>query len=377
MVTPDAVQGRRATAPLAPLAAAARGADGEGAVTPVLAGLAAAFPPAVDQSTLWTDFFADHYRDVRSAGRIFAHAGVQQRHPAVNPLVEDVSAWGTGDRMRRYLTEALPLGRSAVTAALAGAGLSVREPGLLAVVSCTGYVTPGVDIRLAAELGLPDDVQRLLIGHMGCYAALPGLAAVADFVTVHHRPAVLLCVELTSLHLQPASRDLSQVVAHALFSDAAVAAVLRPAEAAQPVPGLAVVDVAAATDVTTADQMTWDVTDHGFLMGLSARVPDTLAGQLPGTVAMLLRRHGLSVADVAHWAVHPGGPRILDVVQERLGLADAALEPSRATLRRHGNCSSGTVLAVLQELPVRPGERTVALAFGPGLTLYAVLLRAV
>ncbi|BCJ27781.1 type III polyketide synthase [Actinocatenispora sera] len=383
MVSPDAVStprapSRTAATPLATLASAAGRDGGEGAaVVPVLAGLAAAFPPAVDQSTLWTDFFAQHYRDVRGAGRIFAHAGVQRRHAAVNPLVEDISPAGTGDRMRRYLTEALPLGRSAVTAALADAGLSVHDPGLLAVVSCTGYVTPGVDIRLAADLGLRDDVQRLLIGHMGCYAALPGLATVADFVTVHRRPAVLLCVELTSLHLQPATRDLSQVVAHALFSDAAVAAVLRPAEATQPVPGLAVVDVAAVTDVTTSDQMTWDVTDHGFRMGLSARVPDTLAGQLPGTVATLLRRHGLSVADVAHWAVHPGGPRILDVVQERLGLSDAALEPSRATLREHGNCSSGTVLAVLQELPVRLGERTVALAFGPGLTLYAVLLRAV
>jgi len=373
MVTPSG-------AALTPDGASLRGPDAAPTdrpevVTPVLAGIAAAVPPPVSQDLLWSGFFAEHYQEVRSAERIFAHAGVGYRHPAVNPLIEDISAAGTGARMRRYLAEALPLGRTAVTDALADAGMPVTEPGLFAVVSCTGYATPGVDIRLAADLGLRDDVQRLLIGHMGCYAALPGLATVADYVTVHRKPAVLLCVELTSVHLQPPTRDLSQVVAHALFSDAAVAAVLRPSVPADPAPGFAVLDVAAGTDVTAADQMTWDVTDQGFRMGLSARVPDTLAAQLPGTIGALLGRHGLTPADIAHWAVHPGGPRILDVVQQRLGLPAAALAPSRTALREHGNCSSGTVLLVLRDVPARPGELAVALAFGPGLTLYAVLLR--
>jgi alkylresorcinol/alkylpyrone synthase len=356
---------------------------------PVLAGLGTAFPATVTQSGLWEGFFAKHFRQVRLAERIFAHSGVEYRHAAVNPLVEDLSGTGTGARMARYVAEAVPLGGAAVTAALADAGLRPDQVGLLAVVSCTGYATPGVDIRLARDLGLPSGVQRLLIGHMGCYAALPGLAAVTDFVAARQRPAVLLCVELTSLHIQPppdelvggaelvgTSPDLSQVVAHALFSDGAAAAVVRPAPAA----GYELVDVAVATDPSTADQMTWDVTDQGFRMGLSPRVPDSLAEQLPGLVARLLGRHGLRPADVARWAVHPGGPRILDVVQRELSLPPAALELSRETLRLHGNCSSGTVLMVLRGLTaVHPtaGEHLVALAFGPGLTLYGVLLRAV
>src|SRR5690606_9369480 len=108
--------------------------------------------------------------------------GVDTRHGAVDPLVEDVSAWSTARRMARYETESLPLGESALTEALAEAGISARDLGLLTVVSCTGYATPGLDITLADRLGASADTQRVVIGHMGCYAAIPGLRTVADYV---------------------------------------------------------------------------------------------------------------------------------------------------------------------------------------------------
>ena len=281
--------------------------------------------------------------------------------------------------MSRYVTEALPLGEEAVTGALDAAGLDAADVGLFAVVSCTGYSTPGVDILLARDLGMSADVQRLLIGHMGCYAALPGLGAVSDFVAARGRPAVLLCLELTSLHVQPPTNDLGQVVAHALFADAAAALVLQPGST--PLDGrqdarrpLRVRDVVAVTDSSTSDHMTWDVTDLGFRMGLSPRVPDVLARHVGSVVRdRLLAPHGLAPEDVAAWAVHPGGRRILEVVGEQLELSAAAMAPSYDVLDRFGNCSSATVLLVLDSLPDEPGP-VVAMAFGPGLTLYAALL---
>ena len=222
--------------------------------------------------------------------------------------------------MERYITEALPLGKQAVAGALDSAGLAPGDVGLFAVATCTGYATPGLDIRLASDLGMPLGLQRLLIGHMGCYAALPGIAAVSDFVTARSRPAVLLCLELTSLHVQPAVAELEQVVTHALFSDAAAAVVLEPAARR----GRRVAGMVARTDHSTADHMTWDVTDLGFRMGLSPRVPDVLGRHVGGVVEELLGEAGLRVEDVAGWAVHPGGPRILDVVRDELGLSRGA-----------------------------------------------------
>ncbi|MEV0728742.1 3-oxoacyl-[acyl-carrier-protein] synthase III C-terminal domain-containing protein [Polymorphospora sp. NPDC050346] len=349
---------------------------GERRIVPVVAGLGVALPPTAAQRDLWEGYFAGYYGGAtRSlAERIFTNSGVTTRQAVVNPLLEDLSGWSTERRMARYLVEALPLGKEAVGRALTDAGVAAGDLGLFAVCSCTGYATPGLDILLARDLGMAPDTQRLFVGHMGCYAALPGLGTVGDFVTARGRPALLLCVELTSLHVQPASArvDTQQIVAHALFSDAAAAAVVLPSRAG----GYAVREVAAVTDTSTADHMTWEVTDLGFRMGLSPRVPKVLSMHVRGLVDDLLGRHDLRLSDVDGWAVHPGGPRILGVVERELGLPAEAMAVSRAILAERGNCSSPTVLLILDRLrrSARPPRRVVMLAFGPGLTLYAALL---
>jgi len=342
-----------------------------------IAGLGTALPPSAVQDELWEGYFARHYAGGKRglAQRIFANSGVRTRQAAVSPLLEDVSEWSTERRMRRYQIEAVPLGKEAVGRALTDAGIAADELGLLAVCSCTGYATPGLDILLARDMGMSPNVQRLFVGHMGCYAALPGLGSAADFVIARDRPALLLCAELTSLHIQPPGTraDIQQIVSHALFSDAAAAVVLVPGTDR---PGYAVAEVAAVTDTTTADHMTWDVTDLGFRMGLSPRVPQVLAQHVRKLVDDLLARHGQVIGDVDGWAVHPGGPKILDVVQEHLGLGADDLAPSRDVLSAYGNCSSPTVLLVLDALRQRPvpPRSVVMLAFGPGLTLYVALL---
>src|SRR5919205_198207 len=166
-------------------------------MTAVLTGAGRALPTTIEQSAVWDGFFADHYAGVRAARRGFTPPAVRLRHAVANPLDEDISAWSTGARMQRYVQEALPLGKQAVAAALDDAGLAPGDVGLFAVATRTR-------------------------------SALPGLAAVGDYVTARSRPAVLLCCELTSLHVQPAVRELDQVVAHALFSDAAAAVALQP-----------------------------------------------------------------------------------------------------------------------------------------------------
>jgi alkylresorcinol/alkylpyrone synthase len=343
----------------------------------VITGAGHAVPQQVTQADVWTQFFAEHHRGRRIAGRIFSNSGVVTRHGVVDPRVEDVPNWGTGQRMRRYVEEGLPLGKAAVAEALGAAGVAASDVGLLAVVSCTGYATPGLDIMLARDLGMDPSVQRLVVGHMGCYAAIPGMGAVSDFVRSRQRPAVMLCVEMPSLHVQPATDELEQIVAHALFADAASAVVLQPS-AGREIAGLEVVDVVALTDPSTSDLMTWDVTDTGFRMGLSPKVPDVLAKHVGQVIRdRLLAPHDLVVEDVAGWAVHPGGRRILEVVAEQLQLDQAQMQASYDVLARFGNCSSATVLLVLEELKLPTGgQPVVAMAFGPGLTLYALLLRS-
>jgi predicted naringenin-chalcone synthase len=364
-------------------------------------------PPPMDQTALWTNHYSGIYGEDSVARKIWAATGISTRHGVVNPANEDISQWSTGQRMERYLREAMPLGTRAVGAALAESGIDPGEIGLFSVVSCTGYATPGLDIRISHALGMSPDVQRLVVGHMGCYAAIPGLGAVSDYVAARGKPAVMLCIELTSLHPQPVTpgllagtpteEELEQMVAHAIFADAASAIVLAPttgpadppagllmADTAAPSPrrsyNLEVVDVTARTDWSTQGLMRWDVTDFGFRMRLSAKVPAILAEHVRGVVDEMLATHGFTIPDVAAWAVHPGGRKILEVVQDRLNLPPGALDASYSVLRDYGNCSSPTVLLVLERLlamtAIPSGAPVVMMAFGPGLTLYTALLLA-
>jgi predicted naringenin-chalcone synthase len=342
---------------------------------PVVVGIGSALPPSRDQREIWDTFFAEHFSHRSVPEQIFMNSGVETRHAAVDPRVEDVANWGTEKRMQRFLEEAMPLGRAAIEACLDDAGLTPADVGQLTVVSCTGYATPGLDVLLARELGLGVDAQRLHIGHMGCYAAVPGLATVADVVAARGRVSIMLCLELTSLHVQPPTTDLEQVVAHALFSDAATAVAVAPDAAA----GFEVVDVVARTDTDHREKMRWDVTDQGFRMALSSKVPRVLEQHVEAVVEELLAPRGLTADDVRSWAVHPGGPKIMDVVRDRLDLDEAWFAESRGVLRDHGNCSSATALLVLDRIragrELRVGDPVILMAFGPGLTLYAALLR--
>jgi alkylresorcinol/alkylpyrone synthase len=305
---------------------------------------------------------------------LFAASGVERRASVVDPTYY-AQPRTTADRMRTFAPAARRLGAEAARRALERAGPeAATEVADLLAVSCTGYSGPGLDVHLADDLGLGERVQRLAIGHMGCYAALPALRTAAALAAGSGRRALVTCVELCTLHVQPA-RSREEAVYQALFGDGAAAAVVGPGGA-----GPAIVGSATVTVPRSEERMGWQIEDHGFHMWLSPRVPALVERGVGRLVDDLLGPHGLATADVAHWAVHPGGPEIVDRVQRRLQLSDAQVARSREVLADGGNRSSATVLFILELLlhngEIEPGQWMVALAFGTGLTLEALLLRA-
>ncbi|MGW1025248.1 type III polyketide synthase [Streptomyces sp. NPDC002577] len=347
----------------------------------VITGFGVALPAVAYRQEELVDHLRGSDSNLRVAERIAANSGISRRHLAVSPQLEDVAHWSTAARMRRYLEEALPLGKDAVASALDRTGIDAADVGLLCVVSSTGYAAPGLDTHVARDVGISPGVERLLVGHMGCFAALPALAACSNYVRSHQRPAVLVNAELSSLHLQPPPWEGDQLVVHALFGDAVTATVIQPGPAAARGRGLQVVDIVAHTDTEHEDYMLWNVGDHGFQMSLSPQVPEVLERLVPDAVSALLARHSLGLADVNWWAVHPGGRRIIDAVESSLGLTPDDVAASRYVLRRHGNCASASLPLVMEELqrrtPLAAGQYGLAMAFGPGLTFYAALLLGV
>lgn len=314
----------------------------------------------------------------RQIERLFAATHVRTRQMAMDLPVYYAGPRTVGERMAAYAAEAPGLGRAALDASFAGAvdRVTPGDIGDFFVVSCTGYVAPGLDILLARDLGMPADARRVCVGHMGCFGALVGLRQA--LAAVRARPgtaAAVLCVELASVHFAE-SLSMEVLTSFALFGDAAAAAIVSDdPEAAGP----ELVDTYTVTEFAAAGQMSWTITDAGFVMGLSPRVPVTLRRAVPAAMERLLAPHGLTVADVQHWVVHPGGPSILEAISGRLGLSDDQMAPSWEVLAEHGNCSSTTVLMILDRLMrerrPRAGEWCVMMAFGPGLTLETALLR--
>lgn len=228
----------------------------------------------------------------------------------------------------------------------------------LVVASCTGFTAPGTDQRIAALLGLSPSVERLLIGYMGCYAAIVALRSARHIVRSQPDARVLVvCVELSSLHLQE-EPHIEPLLAMLQFGDGAAAALVT----AEP-GGIALRQPFSTTLPDSADLIRWNLGDHGFAMHLSGKVPGVLAAALADP-AML----PIPSRDVDLWAIHAGGRSILDAVARGLDLPADALEHSRAVLRAFGNMSSATLLFVLARILAGEEEgQGIALAFGPGL----------
>jgi predicted naringenin-chalcone synthase len=306
-------------------------------------------------------------REARLFGRMAERSGIQHRWSVLGE--EAGLAPGrfytravqptTAERMAVYAREAPKLALEAV------AGLpDLGEVTHLVVSSCTGFVAPGVDQMIARVLGLGSDVERVVIGFMGCYAGVTALRTAGHIVRSEPQARVLVvAVELCTLHLQ-ADAGLESTLAMAQFADGAAAAIVSASGL-----GLALGEGLSATLEESDSLITWTIGDNGFTMGLSGEVPARLATALGQPELAGKITDGQSAEDIGAWAVHPGGKSILDAVERAFTLPQGALAESREVLRSCGNMSSATILFVLERIMARRPESGVALAFGPGLAM--------
>ncbi len=367
----------------------------------VLAGIGTALPEhrleRQDAVELHTTFCRIDETRARTLRALYRRSGIVTRHsvllhqsggsvadrqsfyaPAVD---EDDRGPTTEQRMAIYEERAPALAAEAARRALGEASIEPSEVTHLITVSCTGFISPGVDAAIIGALGLPRTTERTNVAFMGCHGSLNGLRVARSFTDADPDAVPLVCsVELCTLHFAY-GWDLNMLVANALFSDGAAAVVGR-SDASVEGNGTAVDDRPWRITATgtllmegTEEDMTWRIGDHGFRMTLSARVPVLIERHLRGWLTEWLERQGLGVEDVQSWAVHPGGPRILSAVEQALGLSRDDTAVSRAVLSECGNMSSATILFILARMRAAAAPRPcVALAFGPGLVVEATLL---
>ena len=247
----------------------------------------------------------------------------------------------------------------------------------LVVVSCTGMYAPGLDIDLVKALGLKSTVERTCINFMGCYAAFNAIKLADNFCKANAASKVLVvCTELCSIHFQRENTE-DNLLANALFADGS-AALLVEGDAR---PGINLKPLSFFCDLAMEGErdMAWTVGDLGFEMRLSSYVPDVIRRGIRQLTASLLQKIQHNLSDISYYAIHPGGKKILEAIEQELQLSKSDNVQAYEVLRRYGNMSSPTVVFVLhsiyQQLSATDHQKKIlSFAFGPGLTLESMVL---
>ncbi|UJP40336.1 type III polyketide synthase [Cellulomonas palmilytica] len=321
--------------------------------------------------------------------RLHASSGIDTRH-LVAPLERYRAFTGFDETNALALASGLDLAERAARAALATAGLEPADVDHLMLTTVTAVGAPSIDAMLVDRLGLRPDVTRLPSFGLGCAGGAAGLARVHDHLEAHPgQVALLVSVELCSLTLQRDDDSTANLVASGLFGDGGAAVVMAGRERDAPrgssdevrrtwAGAPLVVGARSVLYPGSADALGWQVGASGLRIVLSGGLPDVVREHVADDVKALLTAQGAVPDDVRAWLVHPGGPKILEAVQDALDLPHEALARSWANLARAGNLSSASVLHVLADGiadGAPPGALGVAAAFGPGVGVELVALR--
>ncbi len=311
--------------------------------------------------------------------RFHGSSGVRTRHLAL-PLPRYADLRSFGDANELFLTIGTDLAADAVRGALDVAGLTAKDVDFLLFTTVTGIGAPSIDALLVERLGLRPDVKRLPSFGLGCVAGASGLARAHDYLVGHPgEVALVVSVELCSLTIQHGDDSTANLVSSGLFGDGAAAVVMVGDRRAAGRDGVDVIGTRSGVYPDTTGMLGWDIGGSGFRIVLSGGLADVVETHLRADVEALLAPHGATVADVAAWVAHAGGPRILEAAARALALREHALDRSWRSLAAVGNLSSSSVLHVLADTLADgappPGGLAVLFAFGPGVSAEAVLVR--
>lgn len=340
-----------------------------------------------NQATI-LDFMHKEYQDPTASRKLnilFHHSAIHSRHSAVPdfldtnerllfPLTRELPL--VAERINIFKQESLPLAVRAVKDSFKNIQSTVADFGIthLITVSCTGIYAPGLDIELLEELNLPVDIFRTSLNFLGCNAAFPALK-IADSIIKSHADArvLIVSVELCTLHFQAKSNN-DNLLSNTIFGDGAAAVIMVSESMANEnnLKGFSLAGFYPIILKRGKELMGWNITSVNFEMILGAGVPEFLGEELDQLMVGVSEKLNLTIDTIHHWAVHPGGKKILDTIQRGLQLKNNELRHSYKVLNNYGNMSSPTILFVLHEIfkssPVS-GETVFAMGFGPGISI--------
>ncbi len=303
--------------------------------------------------------------------RVFGHPSIGSRHFAIS----DPAAFfleGPDARISRFTEKALELSCRALREAMDRCGLAANELKGLVLNTCTGYICPGLSTYMIERLDLPRDIKAFDLVGAGCAGAIPNIGLAGMMVRENPGGAVAcVSVEICSATFEVGDSP-GLIVSNALFSDGAAAAILwdRP-------DGLEAVSVSMRFAPEFREAIRYAHRGGRLENQLSMDLPEIIGGPVRASVLDALALASLETKDVAHWAIHAGGEKIIDAIRDALGLPEEKTGPARKVLKEHGNMSSPTVWFVLEEILkgglFAAGQYCAMVSFGAGLSAHCAI----
>ncbi|GAB2534614.1 type III polyketide synthase [Spirosoma aerophilum] len=321
----------------------------------------------------WLD--GQESRFQRKVKKIFENAAVDRRYSVMSPT-EVFSMTSFEDKNAIYSRECIKLGEDVLTKALAKVNWQTTDIDYLITVSCTGIMIPSLDAYLINSMQMKQDVVRLPVTEMGCVAGVSGIIYAKNFLKANPgKRAALLAVESPTATFQLDDYSMANIVSAAIFGDGAACVLLSSHEDDK---GPEVVSEEMYHFYDATHMMGFNLTNSGLQMVLDKAVTDNIAEHFPAIIHPFLKKNGLVIDDISHLIFHPGGRKIVEVVQELFGKLGKNIDDTKEVLRLYGNMSSATVLYVLERFmdrPLQKGDYGLMLSFGPGFTAQRVLLQ--
>ena len=344
--------------------------------------IATALPPYCHKQSDILHFMQKAYglneEECRKLGFLYRQSDIESRYSALPNFDDPENNWygiekegknkSLDERMTIFDEYSLSISINAIIGCIKGF-IQTNEITHLITVSCTGMSAPGLDLQLMEALHLNKNIFRTSVNFMGCYAAIHALK-LAKMICDSDAKAnvVIVCTELCTLHFQKEYTQ-DNATSSMLFADGS-AAVLVSNKRYQH--GLHIDSFYSEVIFQGKNDMSWQLSKEGFIMKLSAYIPDLIQHDIVEFLSNALSEASLSKKDITHWCIHPGGKKIIDVIESKLGLTSRDTQPARNVLRQYGNMSSPTILFVLKELMNNISQSSAnvfGIAFGPGLTI--------
>ncbi|MFV5685513.1 3-oxoacyl-[acyl-carrier-protein] synthase III C-terminal domain-containing protein [Flavobacterium sp. GB2R13] len=268
---------------------------------------------------------------------------------------------------------------------------TISSPENLIHVTCSGYSSPSVAQEAVIERDW-ETVQVTHSYHMGCYGAFPAIRTGRSLLSSSETKGRVDVVhtELLSAHLNLVEFSNSNTMICSLFADGFIGYSLFDEESFMEddsFPEKKGLRILASHEVIIPDSledMSWDLGEYNFLMTLSKRVPVFIRKNIKPFLTTLCKKVDIDLdkeKSKMHFAIHPGGPKIIDYVIDAIGLSKDQASWSYEILRRLGNMSSATIPHIFNEIVndpnIKSGTKVVAMAFGPGLTATGLLLEKI